>query len=172
MDIASESGAHVEVNIRSSTLDGYLDAAEVVAEKGGILEIDAHCRQPEIMDIGAGQALLSDLPRLVEIMEKIKEELDVLTILKFRGNIVPEREVSLAVNGLCDALHVDAMIEGKSDTDLNVFLNIPDWIFLIGNNSVRNAKSAQAVLEVCDAFSFARLANDLDETKRMMEDLG
>lgn len=171
MEVALESGAEVAVNIRSATMEGYLDAAEVIYDMGGIVEIDAHCRQPEIAEIGAGQSLLEDLPKLTSIVESIKAAHDVRTIIKFRGNIIPERELALAVDGYTDALHVDAMIQGRIDTDLNVFLNIPDWVYLIGNNSVRDAESALAILEFCDAFSFARLANDLDKTKKMMEEL-
>ncbi|HOP08848.1 MAG TPA: hypothetical protein PLC12_01380 [Candidatus Methanofastidiosa archaeon] len=160
------------MNIRSATLEGYIDAATVIAEMDGLVEIDAHCRQPEITEIGAGQALLSDIPRLTEILRSIKDACDARTIVKIRGNIVPERELAISVNDFCDALHVDAMIEGSAETDLSVFLNIPDWIFLIGNNSVRDADSALAILEFCDAFSFARLASDLDKVRSMMEELG
>ena len=71
----------------------------------------------------------------------------------------------------CTALHVDAMYEGKDTFDPSVFLDIPDDIFLIGNNSVKDVQSAEAILEFCDAFSFARLADDLDATRALMGSL-
>lgn len=160
--IAQESGALVAVNIRSATIEGYLDAASVIADAGGIVEIDAHCRQEEMMSVGAGQALLDDFSKLQEILWQIKNELDVTTVLKFRGNIVPELAIANAVEGCCDALHVDAMLKGKDAPDLSVFRDIPDDIFLIGNNSVRGPEGARAILEYCDAFSFARIADDHD----------
>lgn len=171
VELAKESGAIVAVNVRSATLEGYLDAANAISESGGVMEIDAHCRQPEINEIGAGQSLLSDIDRLEEILKAIKSEHDMELILKFRGNVVSERELALRLGDHCNALHVDAMKEGIDSFDSEVFLNIPDWIYLIGNNSVKDAKSALAVLEFCDAFSFARLANDLNQTRAMIEQL-
>ena len=171
VELARESGAIVAVNVRSATLEGYLDAAEAINDSGAVMEIDAHCRQPEITEIGAGQSLLSDLDRLEGILKAIKDEHDMDVILKFRGNVISEREIALRLGDHCDALHVDAMKEGVESFDPEVFLNVPDRIFLIGNNSVNDAKSALAVLEFCDAFSFARLANDLGMTRAMIEQL-
>jgi tRNA-dihydrouridine synthase len=54
------------------------------------------------------------------------------------------------------------MLKGKDAPDLSVFRDIPDDIFLIGNNSVRGPEGARAILEYCDAFSFARIADDHD----------
>ncbi|MBN1786474.1 MAG: hydrolase [Candidatus Methanofastidiosa archaeon] len=169
--LAKESGAVAAVNIRSATMEGYLSAAEVIADAGGAVEIDAHCRQPEMIEIGAGQALLGDMEKLKDILYNIKAEFDIETILKFRGNVVSERMIALSLNDCCDALHVDAMMQGSEVTDMNVFLNIPDGIFLIGNNSVTDVKSALAILEFCDAFSFARLANDIEKTNKMLKEL-
>jgi len=166
--IARESEALVAVNIRSATVGGYLDAAAVIAEAGGIVEIDAHCRQDEMTSIGAGQALLYDFSKLQEILWQIKNELGVTTVLKFRGNIVPELAIANAVEGCCDVLHVDAMLKGKDAPDFSVFREIPDDLFLIGNNSVRDTASAQAILEYCDAFSFARIADDHDAVREIV----
>ncbi len=165
--IAKESGAKVAVNIRSSTVEGYLSSASVIANCGAVVEIDAHCRQKEIMDVGAGQALLFDLPRLHEILVSIKD-IGVSTILKFRGNVVPEVGIYDVSEGCCDALHVDAMLEGADEFDISVFNTIPDGIFLIGNNSIRDAHSAGIVLEYCDAFSFSRIADDMDAVRSIV----
>jgi len=166
--IAKESGAKVAVNIRSSTVEGYLNSASVIADCGAVVEIDAHCRQEEIVGVGAGQALLYDLPRLHEILVGIKD-IGVSAILKFRGNVVPEVEIYDASEGCCDALHVDAMLKGFDEFDTSVFNTIPDGIFLIGNNSIRDAHSARIVLEYCDAFSFARVADDMDAVRNIVE---
>ncbi|MHC1604665.1 MAG: beta/alpha barrel domain-containing protein [Candidatus Methanofastidiosia archaeon] len=167
--IAKESGATVAVNIRSSSIKGYLEAATVIADCGGVVEIDAHCRQKEIMDVGAGQALLYNFSKLQEILWQIKNELDVETILKFRGNVVSETSIAVAVEGCCDALHVDAMLTGVNAPDIDVFRKIPDNIFLIGNNSVRDVESAKAILEYCDAFSFSRIASEKEIVRDIIE---
>ena len=166
-----DTTALVAVNIRSATLEGYVDAATLIDDLGGIVEIDAHCRQPEIMSIGAGQALLSDLPFVKRILDELYSKRDFPTILKIRGNIIPGVALADVTEECCTALHVDAMYEGKDTFDPSVFLDIPDDIFLIGNNSVRNRESAEAILEFCDAFSFARLADDFDATEELMRSM-
>ncbi len=166
-----DSSSLVAVNIRSGTLEGYIEAATLIDDLGGVVEIDAHCRQPEILSIGAGQALLSNLPMVGRILDALYIERDIPTILKIRGNIVPGVALAEVTEGCCTALHVDAMYEGKDTFDPSVFLDIPDDIFLIGNNSVKDVQSAEAILEFCDAFSFARLADDLDATRALMGSL-
>jgi TIM-barrel protein len=168
MQALEGSDALVAVNIRSATLEGYVEAATLIDDLGGIVEIDAHCRQPEILSVGAGQALLSNLPLVNSILEELYVERDIPTILKVRGHIVPGFSLAEVAEGRCTALHVDAMYEGKDTFDPAVFLDIPDGIFLIGNNSVRDKQSAEAVLEFCDAFSFARLADDMEATRALM----
>jgi len=168
LDVLDGCGARVAVNIRSATLEGYVEAAERVDECGGIVEIDAHCRQPEMLQVGAGQALLSRPERIREILEALSVERSIPTILKVRGNVLPGTVLADIAEDCCTALHVDAMLEGRDTFDPSVFLDIPDGMFLIGNNSVRDVASAEAILEYCDAFSFARLANDLAATRDLV----
>lgn len=166
-----DSPSLVAVNIRSATLEGYVDAAKLIDDLGGVVEIDAHCRQPEIMSIGAGQALLSDLPYVKRILDELFVQRDIPTILKIRGNIIPGMALADVTEECCTALHVDAMYEGKDTFDPSVFLEIPDDIFLIGNNSVKSREAAESILEFCDAFSFARLADDMDATRDLMQSM-
>lgn len=58
---AVTSGSAVAVNVRSTTLEPLIEAAKIVKEEGAILELNAHCRQPEMLEAGIGESLLHDL---------------------------------------------------------------------------------------------------------------
>ena len=47
---AVTSGSVVAVNVRSTTLEPLIEAAKIVKEEGAILELNAHCRQPEMLE--------------------------------------------------------------------------------------------------------------------------
>ena len=133
------------VNVRSASLEGYLKAAEVVSGFGGFLEINAHCRQPEFLEIGCGQALLGST-RLPSIVEEVSEVCN--TIIKIRGGLsldYPKLAKQLRKAGAF-MLHVDAMIAGGG-ADLELIKSISNEIFTIGNNSVVDVFSAKKMLE-------------------------
>ena len=164
---AQESGASVCVNIRSASLRGYVRASEIISDFNAVVEINAHCRQREMMDIGAGQSLLDDLSRLREIMETLRES-GIPCILKFRGNVKSERDVIETVNP--DAVHIDAYKEGEKEFDFSVFERIKDInCFKIGNNSINTPEAALKVLQLCDAFSFAQIAWNEKAVKDLVE---
>jgi TIM-barrel protein len=153
---AQESNAAVCVNIRSSTDEGYIQACEMITEHKALVELNAHCRQKEMVDAGAGQALLKDLQKLRSIGDTLKE-IGINPIIKFRGNVISERKILETVQP--DAVHIDAYKEGEKGFDFTVFEKIKDFdCFKIGNNSVNTPEIALEVLELCDAFSFAQIA--------------
>ncbi len=133
------------VNVRSVTDEGYLRVAEIVQDYNGLIEINAHCRQPEFLEIGCGQSLLGD-PRLPSIVGEVSEICP--TMVKVRGGLrldYKKLAKDLKVAG-CIALHVDAMIPGKR-ADLGLIKKISKEIFTIGNNSVVDINSARKMLE-------------------------
>jgi TIM-barrel protein len=153
---AQKSPAAVCVNIRSSTIQGYLDAGQIIADLKGIVEVNAHCRQKEIMAVKAGQYLLHDFPKLKRICTEL-EDIGIAPIIKFRGNVIPEHDILTTVNP--KAVHIDSYKEGEKGFDFTVFEKIIDFdCFKIGNNSVNTPDVARKVLKVCDAFSFAQVA--------------
>jgi len=160
---ALRGGAPVAVNVRAATLRGILFAGELVSRSGAkVLEIDAHCRQPEMVAAGAGQALLNRLEVLSEWIARLKEAFNIKVILKWRGNVVDDLAVAnMAKNAGVDAIHVDAMKSGVENGDLELIRRISENIdvFLIGNNSVRDVNSAIKMLNAgADAVSIARAA--------------
>ena len=164
---AQESKALVCVNIRSASLEGYVTASEIIADFDAVVEINAHCRQEEIVKIGAGQSLLHNLQRLRAIVDTLRE-IGIAPVVKFRGNVTSEREMLEKIQP--DAIHIDAYKEGEKGFDFTVFEKITDFdCFKIGNNSVNTPEVALKVLELCDAFSFAQIAWNEKAVKMLVE---
>jgi TIM-barrel protein len=155
---AVTSGSAVAVNVRSTTLDPLIEAAKIVKEEGAILELNAHCRQPEMLEAGLGEALLRDLPRLSAWIRAIKETGVVLSV-KVRANVVDDVELARLIDKAgADIIHVDAGNEGFG-TDLDAILNYRDAtrLFLIGNNSVKDFETAKEIFtRGADMVSAAR----------------
>ncbi|MDO9097769.1 MAG: tRNA-dihydrouridine synthase, partial [Candidatus Methanoperedens sp.] len=84
---ASKGITTIAVNVRAASLEPYIEAANMAKKFGAILEINAHCRQPEMTALGAGEALLKDVPRLCEYVEEIKKT-GVVHSVKTRANVV------------------------------------------------------------------------------------
>ncbi|MDY0386801.1 MAG: methanogenesis marker 9 domain-containing protein [Methanolobus sp.] len=155
---AVNEGPVVGVNVRSATIEPLIEAATIVKEAGAILELDAHCRQKEITDLGTGQALLSDLTKLCEWIGRIKET-GVLLSVKVRANVVDDIELVKKIEAAgADILHFDAMKEGAG-ADLKLIKNVRDStrMFLICNNSVTDIDAAKDMFtRGADMVSVAR----------------
>jgi TIM-barrel protein len=160
---AVNNGPVVAVNVRSSTVEPLIEAAKLVKDAGVILELDAHCRQKEIIDIGAGQALLTDLAKLCDWIKHIKETGVVLSV-KVRANVVDDIELVQQIESAgADILHLDAMQEGAG-ADLKLIKNIRDStrMFLICNNSVTDIEMAKDM--------FSRGADMVSVARGVLED--
>jgi TIM-barrel protein len=146
------------INVRSFTLDGYVQAAEIAKKYGGIIEINAHCRQPEFTEIKCGQWLLKHPDSLISIIKEIKR-LDVVISVKIRGNVEGvdySNLVKTIRQAGCHIIHVDAMIPGGG-CDLKLISEISKSGFTIGNNSVVDIESAEKVINAgADMVSAAR----------------
>ena len=155
---AVTSGSAVAVNVRSTTLEPLIEAAKVVKEEGAILELNAHCRQPEMLEAGMGEALLHDLPRLSSWIRAIKETGVVLSV-KVRANVVDDIELARLIDKSgADIIHIDAEMEGFG-ADLDAILNYRDAtrLFLIGNNSVKDFEATKEMFSRgADMVSVAR----------------
>lgn len=155
---AVNSGSAVAVNVRSTTLEPLIEAAKLVKEEGAILELNAHCKQPEMLKAGMGEALLRDLPRLSAWIKAIKETGVVLSV-KVRANIVNDVKLARLIDKAgADIIHVDAMLEGFG-ADLDAISNYRDAtrLFIIGNNSVTDFAAAKDMFSRgADMVSVAR----------------
>jgi len=162
---AVTSGSAVAVNVRSTTLDPLIEAAKIVKEEGAILELNAHCRQPEMLEAGLGEALLHDLPRLSAWIRAIKETGVVLSV-KVKANVVDDIELARLIDKAgADIIHVDAGAEGFG-TDLDAILSYRDAtrLFLLGNNSVKDFETAKEM--------FTRGADMVSAARGVLENFG
>lgn len=129
-----------------------------------IVEINAHCRQAEITEIGCGQALLYNTEKLYSYVKYVVKNAESKVSVKIRANIenVDDLEVSNTIQETgADFLHVDAMKPGYNHADYELIKTIKENtdIFLIGNNSIRDLKSAQKMISAgADGISIARAA--------------
>lgn len=133
------------VNVRSSTLEGYLETAEIVDSYGGIFEINAHCRQPEFVLAGCGEWLLFKAEKLFEIVEKVSRI--AITAVKLRGGHKIDYErlsIKLFEKG-CSAVHIDAMIP-NGGSDLFLLQKVSKHGFTIGNNSFVDKESGERMI--------------------------
>lgn len=152
----------VSANLRSVSPDPIIEISKIT--EIDVVEINAHCRQPEITDIACGQALLYETDKLYDFTKKIVDKVHSEVSVKIRANVenVDDIEVAKAVEEAgADYLHVDAMKPGYDHADLDVIRSIKEntGIFLIGNNSVRDLKSAREMISAgADGVSIARAA--------------
>jgi len=150
----------VAVNVRASTVEPFIQAAHLAKKYGAILEINAHCRQPEMLALGAGEALLKDVPRLCEYIREIKKTGAVVSV-KTRANVVDDVSLAKAIESAgADIIHVDAIPpEGDQGADIRVIRRIRNstGLFIIGNNSVVDFESAKEMFgHGADMVSVAR----------------
>ena len=152
----------VSVNLRAITPDPIIKISRL--NNVDVVEINAHCRQPEITDLGCGQALLENPSHLEnfarEVVKKAKSQVSV----KIRANVPGVDDLKLVhviENSGADFLHVDAMKPGFDSADYDLVKSIREEtsMFIIGNNSIKNLESARKMLAAgADGISIARAA--------------
>jgi TIM-barrel protein len=152
----------VSVNLRASSPDPIIEISKI--PELDVVEINAHCRQQELVESGCGQALLNDPAMLHDFTSTVVENCKKKVSVKIRANVpgVDEVMVAKAVDDAgADYIHVDAMKPGFNCADYNVIESIKKNvdIFIIGNNSIRDLRSARLMLSSgADGISIARAA--------------
>ncbi|NMA89168.1 MAG: methanogenesis marker 9 domain-containing protein [Methanoculleus bourgensis] len=144
IDALKPSDVVTGINLRGSTPAAYADIASAF-ENQVVYEIDAHCRQPAMIEAGCGEFLLQHPARLVEIIRALKSE-GVTVSVKIRAGVAAD-DASLARaiwKAGADVLHVDLMDYGHSK--IRQIRNVSP-LTLIANNSITTFDRAM------DAFS-------------------
>jgi TIM-barrel protein len=170
--ISKNSGScALMINVRAANIDAYVEAARIAKNFHAGIEINAHCRQHEIIDIGAGQSLLQHPDTLSEIIVAVKGTGAVVSV-KTRANVVNDLELAqLIENSGSDIIHIDAV--GKSGADANVIRKTRNntTLFIIGNNSVVDISSAKSLFSRgADMVSSARAVLNEPNTLRYLVD--
>jgi len=143
------------VNVRSTTVDPIREAAAICAAHDAILELNAHCRQLELREIGCGETLLADSDRLTKYVEAAAAEgaaVSVKVRTEVPGVDLPTLAQEIEEAG-GDAVHVDAMDSEAVIRDVAAASDL----FVIANNEVRDRASVQEYLGYgADAVSVGR----------------
>lgn len=151
----------VSANLRSTTPGPIIKASRI--RNLDIVEINCHCRQEELTQVGCGQAMLLR-DDLEDYIREVVKNADSMVSLKMRANVegVDNLEIAkIAEDAKVDYLHVDAMKKGVFDADFDLIRELAEEtnLFIIGNNSVNSRQQAQKMLDSgAKGFSIARAA--------------
>jgi len=152
----------ISVNLRALTPDPIIEVSRL--DNVDVVEINAHCRQPEITDLGCGQSLLENPSNLEEFTREVVKKAKSKVSVKIRANVqgVDDIEIARTIERAgADYLHVDAMKPGFNSADYEIIKLIRQEtsLFIIGNNSIRNVESAHKMFSAgADGISIARAA--------------
>jgi len=149
------------VNVRSTTLVPIEEIADLCRVHGAVVEINAHCRQAEMCESGAGEALLrrpGKLAKQVEAAAATGATVSVKVRTEVDGVDLPALAARIDRAG-ADAVHVDAM---DSESVVAEVVEATD-VFVIANNGVRDAATVREYLDYgADAVSVGRPSDDSD----------
>ncbi|MFT4890490.1 MAG: TIM-barrel protein [Halobacteriales archaeon] len=147
------------INVRSATVEPVRAVAEICREHDAIIEINAHCRQSELIAAGSGHALLRDAERLREYVSVAAETGAVVSVkvrTEVEGVDLPATARRIDAAG-ADVIHVDAM---DSEPVVRDVVEATD-AFVIANNEVRDRESVHEYLSHgADAVSVGRPSDD------------
>ena len=152
----------VSVNLRASSPDPIIEISKI--PELDVVEINAHCRQHEMIESGCGQALLKNIEILYNFTSKVVKNCNKKVSVKIRANVPGVDDLMVAEtikDAGADFIHVDAMKPGFDCADYSVIESIKRNvdIFIIGNNSIRDLESARQMLSSgADGISIARAA--------------
>jgi len=160
----------IAANVRIVELDEmskiWLSALTSVVD---YVELNAHCRQNEILEKGGGQNLILNLKSLEELINSIQVVIKPEKLgIKVRGLTIRNKKqlTSLLESYNLSYIHVDAMIPGKNKSDLQIIEQLVKTtdIPIIGNNSVKSIENVLKLLDIgAVAASLARPLIDRPE---------
>jgi TIM-barrel protein len=172
LDATADLPTTVGFNVRSTTPGPVREAARVCADRGAILEVNAHCRQAEMCAAGAGETLMRRPERLREQVAAAADEgatVGVKLRTEVEGVDLPAVARRASEAG-ASVLHVDAMDSER------VVADVVDAVdgFVVANNGVRDRATATEYLEYgADAVSVGRPSDDpavLARVRRAVDD--
>jgi len=152
-------------NVRASGPDPIARAARACRRRNAVVEINAHCRQPEMCAAGTGESLLRAPSRLAaQVGAAARTSATVSVKLRAELEGVSVRAVGQrAAAAGADLLHLDAM-----DSPEAVRALAPVEATVVANNGVRDGETAAAYFRRgADAVSVARPSTDPDALERI-----
>lgn len=142
------------INVRTTTLEPLSALARVCRRREAILELNAHCRQAEMCEVGAGQRLLAEPAALLEQVRTVADVGPPVSV-KVRAETdvqLPPLAGRLEAAG-CEMIHVDAM----DDEPVVEAIRNATEMSVIANNEVRGRETVFEYLSYgADAVSVGR----------------
>lgn len=144
------------LNLRGQTPEAFMEAAAAFGN-GVIYEIDAHCRQPPMVDARCGEALLQDVERLENIVSALSSAGYTVSV-KFRAGIVDDKDLAKRLwKAGASILHVDLMDFGASK--LRQIRNSCPLVIIANNGVVSPETMMEYFSHGADIVSLARRAD-------------
>jgi len=169
------------VNVRAAEPRPVGEAAAICAARDAILEVNAHCRQPELCAAGTGQALLREPERLAADVEAAAEP-GVTVSVKVRTEVDGVDLPAVAARAVAagaDVVHVDAMdsesvvadvVDAFATSSGDATAGTASGPFVIANNEVRDRESVREYLGYgADAVSVGRPSTEPAALERVLE---
>jgi TIM-barrel protein len=148
------SGVITGINLRGSTPDSFCDLVRVLGDTV-VYEIDAHCRQPAMVEAGCGEYYLRNVEKLLAVVRALKGT-GVTVSVKIRAGIADDdrRLAGKLWEAGADILHVDLMDFGTAKLR-QIRNSCP--LMLIANNSINTFDRMKDMLSHgADIVSLAR----------------
>ncbi|WP_407391229.1 MJ0144 family RNA dihydrouridine synthase-like protein [Methanobrevibacter sp.] len=162
-EVASIKNIHKDVkvsaNVRATTPQPIIEVGNI--KNLDIVEINCHCRQDEILNIGCGQEMLKR-DNLGNFISQVVDNTESEVSVKIRANvdgIDTFKVASLIEQAGANYLHIDAMKKGVFEADWELLESICNMVNIkvIGNNSVNSKENLEKMIATgVDGFSIAR----------------
>lgn len=140
-DVARADGVAICVNLRFAAPRELAKLCRRLVGTVDVIELNAHCRQQEFVEVGAGEGLLSRPGVLARAVSASSRYLP--TLVKARAMCIPPGLPSQLEDSGALALHLDLMKPGHPGPDIRLLRQTTSSTDLpiIGNNSVTDEES-------------------------------
>jgi TIM-barrel protein len=156
--LAEESSLILGINLRGTTPEAFASIADALGDSV-VYEIDAHCRQPAMIDAGCGEYYLKNPKKLAAAIRALKEK-GVTVSVKIRAGVAgDDRSLAQAIWAAgADILHVDLMDFGSAKLR-QIRNSCP--LLIIANNSINTFDKMREMLSHgADMVSLARKSDE------------
>ncbi|MFH1837268.1 MAG: tRNA dihydrouridine synthase DusB [Candidatus Omnitrophota bacterium] len=168
MDTVPED-APIGIQLVGRDADDFLSVGRICEKKGyKLLDINAGCPAKKVVKCGKGSALMKDVKKLSEIVEKLTSNLTIPVTVKIRSgwdgehiNCVKAAKAIAAAGAAAISIHPrtrDQMYKGKADHELTRKIKEAVNVPVIASGDVFSAEDAENIFEQtgCDAIFAAR----------------
>lgn len=167
--LAKKSGAMVAVGLRSSTVEALISTGKILEELGAdVLEIDAHCNNRYLHEMGTGHYLVRNPDKLAAWVQELSRKVSIpisvkcaTHVMKHYGAFAKRMEFSGASIINLDIRTIKFPLYYMHQPKIEIISQVRKYssIFLIATGTVQDAAKAKLFLrEGADAVGIASAA--------------